>query len=84
MLPYFPPPSNSKLPEDELVEITLCLIPAGWKRMVMCANFKPLEASMEELVEYLKGFERSEIENPPDRNPRKDNSDCPKKTKKNK
>eukprot|EP00957_Ditylum_brightwellii_P182558 13906634-Ditylum_brightwellii.AAC.1 len=52
--------------------------------MMTCANFNPLEASMEELVEYLVGVKRSEIENPPDRNPRKDNSDGPKKTKKNK
>eukprot|EP00957_Ditylum_brightwellii_P116236 8866306-Ditylum_brightwellii.AAC.1 len=84
MLPYFLPPSNSKLPEDKLVEIILCLIPTDWKHMMACANFKPLEASMEELVKCLKGVECSEIENPPDRNPRKDNSNSPKKTKKNK
>ena len=51
---------------------------------MMCANFKPLKASMEELIEYFKGVERSEIENPPDRNPRKNNSNGPKQTKKNK
>eukprot|EP00957_Ditylum_brightwellii_P040735 3083270-Ditylum_brightwellii.AAC.1 len=39
---------------------------------------------MEELVEYLEGVKCSEIKNPPDRNPRKDNSDGPKKIKKNK
>ena len=77
MLPYFPPPSNSKLPEDKLVKIILCLISAGWKHMMMYANFKPLEASMEELAKYLEGVEHSEIENPPDRNPRKNNSDGP-------
>eukprot|EP00957_Ditylum_brightwellii_P123871 9442699-Ditylum_brightwellii.AAC.1 len=83
MLPYFLPPSNSKFLEDKLVKIILCLIPAGWKHMMMCANFKPLEASMEELVEYLEEVERSEIKNPPDRNPRKNNSNGPKQTKKN-
>eukprot|EP00957_Ditylum_brightwellii_P204470 15339411-Ditylum_brightwellii.AAC.1 len=51
---------------------------------MMCANFKPLEASMEELGEYLKGVECSEIKNPPDSNPRKKNSDGPKQTEKNK
>eukprot|EP00957_Ditylum_brightwellii_P009819 740755-Ditylum_brightwellii.AAC.1 len=35
-----------------------------------CANFKPLEATMEELVEYLEGVECSETENPPKRNPK--------------
>eukprot|EP00957_Ditylum_brightwellii_P127883 9752266-Ditylum_brightwellii.AAC.1 len=50
----------------------------------MCANFKPLEASMEELAKYLEGVEHLEIENPPDRNPRKNSSDGPKQTKKNK
>eukprot|EP00957_Ditylum_brightwellii_P141904 10810752-Ditylum_brightwellii.AAC.1 len=35
-----------------------------------CANFKPLEATMEELVKYLKGVKRSETENPPKRNPK--------------
>eukprot|EP00957_Ditylum_brightwellii_P158546 12068362-Ditylum_brightwellii.AAC.1 len=51
---------------------------------MMCANLKPLKASMEELVEYLEGVERSEIKNPLGRNPRKDNSNGPKNTKKNK
>eukprot|EP00957_Ditylum_brightwellii_P039162 2961963-Ditylum_brightwellii.AAC.2 len=32
------------------------------------ANFKPLEATMEELVEYLEGVECSETENPTKRN----------------
>eukprot|EP00957_Ditylum_brightwellii_P081714 6216486-Ditylum_brightwellii.AAC.1 len=84
MLPYFLPPLNSKLPEDKLGEIILYLVPVGWKRTMTCANFKPLDASMEELAEYLEGVERSEIKNPPDRNPRKNNSDGPKKTKKSK
>eukprot|EP00957_Ditylum_brightwellii_P112460 8573801-Ditylum_brightwellii.AAC.1 len=70
MLPYFPQPSNSKLPEDKLVEIILRLIPVGWKRTMTCANFKPLEATMEELVKYLEGVEHSETENPPKRNPK--------------
>ena len=35
-----------------------------------CVNFKPLEATMEELVEYLEGVKRSETENPPERNPK--------------
>eukprot|EP00957_Ditylum_brightwellii_P075890 5768275-Ditylum_brightwellii.AAC.1 len=35
-----------------------------------CANFKLLEATMEELVKYLEGVERSETENPPERNPK--------------
>ena len=38
--------------------------------MMTCANFKPLEATMEELVEYLEGVKRSETENPPERNPK--------------
>eukprot|EP00957_Ditylum_brightwellii_P200506 15285624-Ditylum_brightwellii.AAC.1 len=70
MLPYFPQPLNSKLPEDELVEIILRLIPAGWKRTMTCVNFKLLEATMEKLVEYFKGVECSETENPPVRNPK--------------
>eukprot|EP00957_Ditylum_brightwellii_P189987 14463702-Ditylum_brightwellii.AAC.1 len=61
----------------------LCLIPTGWKRTMTCANFKPLEASMEELVKYLEGVERLEIKSLPDRNPRKNNSDGPKSSKKN-
>eukprot|EP00957_Ditylum_brightwellii_P031087 2355050-Ditylum_brightwellii.AAC.1 len=84
MLPYFPPPLNSKLLEDELVEIILQHIPVGWKCTMTCAIFKPLEASMEELIKYLKGVKRLEIENPPGRNPRKNNSNGPKTTKKNK
>eukprot|EP00957_Ditylum_brightwellii_P153887 11713543-Ditylum_brightwellii.AAC.1 len=84
MLPYLLPPLNSKLPEDKLVKIILRLILTGWKRMMTCANSKPLEASMEELAEYREGVECSEIKNPPGRNPRKDNSDGPKKTKNNK
>ena len=70
MLPYFPQPLNSKLPEDKLVEIILQLIPMGWKCMMTCANFKPLKATMEELVKYLEGVKRSETENPPKRNPK--------------
>eukprot|EP00957_Ditylum_brightwellii_P092283 7026118-Ditylum_brightwellii.AAC.1 len=35
-----------------------------------CANFKPLEATMEELVKYLEGVKCSETENPPKRNPK--------------
>eukprot|EP00957_Ditylum_brightwellii_P192751 14676659-Ditylum_brightwellii.AAC.1 len=70
MLPHFPQPLNSKLLEDELVEIILRLIPAGWKRMMTCANLKLLKATMEELVEYLEGVKRSETENPPERNPK--------------
>eukprot|EP00957_Ditylum_brightwellii_P033249 2519514-Ditylum_brightwellii.AAC.1 len=35
-----------------------------------CANFKPREATMEKLVEYLKGVKRSKTENPPERNPK--------------
>eukprot|EP00957_Ditylum_brightwellii_P165701 12614712-Ditylum_brightwellii.AAC.1 len=42
MLPYFPPPSNSKLLENKLVEIVLLLIPADWKCTMTCANFKGL------------------------------------------
>ena len=38
--------------------------------MMTCANFKPLEATMEELVKYLEGVERSETENPSERNPK--------------
>eukprot|EP00957_Ditylum_brightwellii_P206644 15349360-Ditylum_brightwellii.AAC.1 len=33
----------------------------------MCANFKPLGHSTEELVEYLEGVECSENKNPPER-----------------
>eukprot|EP00957_Ditylum_brightwellii_P114399 8721899-Ditylum_brightwellii.AAC.1 len=85
MLPYFSQPSNSKLPEDELVEIDLQLIPAGWKRTMTWANFKPLKHSMEELVEYLAGVECSEIKNPPEKNNRNNNkSSGLKKTKKGK
>eukprot|EP00957_Ditylum_brightwellii_P136162 10384585-Ditylum_brightwellii.AAC.1 len=40
----------------------------------MCANFKPLEYSMEELVEYLEGVECSEIKNPPEKNSRNNNN----------
>eukprot|EP00957_Ditylum_brightwellii_P191821 14603034-Ditylum_brightwellii.AAC.1 len=68
MLPYFPQPLNSELPENKLVEIVLQLIPAGWKRKMTCTNFKPCKHSMEELVEYFKGVKCSETENPPERN----------------
>eukprot|EP00957_Ditylum_brightwellii_P090581 6898797-Ditylum_brightwellii.AAC.1 len=84
MLLYFPPPLDSKLPEDKLVEIVLCLIPVGWKRTMMCANFKPIEHSMEELVEYLEGVEHSENKNPPKRSNWINNSSGLKKTKKSK
>eukprot|EP00957_Ditylum_brightwellii_P170473 12976190-Ditylum_brightwellii.AAC.1 len=81
----FPQPLNSKLPEDELVEIVLQLIPAGWKRTMMCANFKPLKNSMEELVEYLKGVKHLETKNHLERNNRNNNnSSSLKKTKKGK
>eukprot|EP00957_Ditylum_brightwellii_P137438 10478377-Ditylum_brightwellii.AAC.1 len=85
MLPYFSQPSNSKLPEDNLVEIVLQLIPVGWKRTMTCANFKPLEHSMEELVEYLEGVKCSEIKNPPEKNNQNNNNSYGlKKTKKGK
>ena len=85
MLPYFPQPLSSKLLEDELMEIVLWPIPAGWKCMMMCANFKPLEHSMEELVEYLKGVKRLKIKNSPEKNSwNNNNSSGLKKTKKGK
>eukprot|EP00957_Ditylum_brightwellii_P069883 5307239-Ditylum_brightwellii.AAC.1 len=46
-----------------------------------CANFKPLEATMEELVGYLEEVERSETESPPERNPK---AAAAQKTNKNK
>ena len=53
--------------------------------MMMCANFKPLEHSMEELVEYLKGVKHSEIKNPPEKNNQNNNNSSGlKKTKKGK
>eukprot|EP00957_Ditylum_brightwellii_P140268 10688052-Ditylum_brightwellii.AAC.1 len=39
---------------------------------------------MEDLIEYLEGVKHSEIKNPPDRNPRKNNSDGLQKTNKHK
>eukprot|EP00957_Ditylum_brightwellii_P122952 9374768-Ditylum_brightwellii.AAC.1 len=83
MLPYFPQPSNSKLLEDKIIEIVLQLIPAGWNCTMICANFRPLEHSKEELVEYLKGVKCSETENPSERNcQNNNNSSGLKKTKK--
>eukprot|EP00957_Ditylum_brightwellii_P180571 13755070-Ditylum_brightwellii.AAC.1 len=85
MLPYFPQPSNPKLPEDKLIEIILQRIPAGWKRTMTCANFKPLKHSMEELVEFFKGAKCLEIENPPKKNDQNNNNSSGlKKTKKDK
>eukprot|EP00957_Ditylum_brightwellii_P160511 12219003-Ditylum_brightwellii.AAC.1 len=85
MLPHFLLPSNSKLLEDELIEIILQLIPAGWKYTMTCANFKPLEHSMETLVKYLEGVECSENKNLPKRNNwNSSNSSVLKKTKKQK
>eukprot|EP00957_Ditylum_brightwellii_P065086 4936985-Ditylum_brightwellii.AAC.1 len=50
-----------------------------------CANFKPLEHSMEELVEHLEGVERSETENHPEKNNQNNNNSSGlKKTKKGK
>eukprot|EP00957_Ditylum_brightwellii_P110737 8445196-Ditylum_brightwellii.AAC.1 len=49
-----------------------------------CANFKPLEHSMEELVEYLKRAKFLETENPPKRNNQNNNLSGLKKTKKSK
>eukprot|EP00957_Ditylum_brightwellii_P208197 15356265-Ditylum_brightwellii.AAC.1 len=75
----------AQLPEDELVDIVLWLIPVGWKCMMMCTNSKPLEHSIEELVEYLKGVECLENENSPERsNQNNNNSSGLKKTKKSK
>eukprot|EP00957_Ditylum_brightwellii_P107952 8234713-Ditylum_brightwellii.AAC.1 len=83
LLPYLPQSSNSKLPEDKLVEIDLWLIPVGWKCTIMCANFKPLKHFMEELVEYLKGVKCSETKNPTEINNRNNNNSSGlKKTKK--
>eukprot|EP00957_Ditylum_brightwellii_P140927 10734721-Ditylum_brightwellii.AAC.1 len=86
MLLYFSQPLNAKLPEDELVEIFLQLIPAGWKRTMTCANFKPLKHSMEELVENLKEVKHLETKNPPEWNYswNNNNSSGRKKTKKGK
>eukprot|EP00957_Ditylum_brightwellii_P111908 8534121-Ditylum_brightwellii.AAC.1 len=84
MLPYFPLPSDSKIPEDELAEIVLQLIPVGWKRMMMFANFKSLEHSNEELVECLEGVEGLDNKNPPKRSNQNNNSSGLKKTKKSK
>eukprot|EP00957_Ditylum_brightwellii_P095881 7305477-Ditylum_brightwellii.AAC.1 len=84
MLPYFPLPTNSKQPEDELIEIVIQLILAGWNHTMMGANFKSLEPSMEELVEYLKGVECLETKNPPKRNNWNNNSSGLKKAKKGK
>eukprot|EP00957_Ditylum_brightwellii_P027206 2056526-Ditylum_brightwellii.AAC.1 len=67
------------------MEIVLQLIPAGWKCTMTCANFKPLEYSMDELVEYLEGVECLEIEGPPEKNNwNNNNSSGLKKTKKGK
>eukprot|EP00957_Ditylum_brightwellii_P089582 6823152-Ditylum_brightwellii.AAC.1 len=84
MLLYVTLPLDSKLPEDKPLKIVLQLIPAGWKCTMICANFKPLEHSMEELVEYLKGVEYSENKNPPKRSNWNINSSGLKKAKKSK
>eukprot|EP00957_Ditylum_brightwellii_P166146 12648981-Ditylum_brightwellii.AAC.1 len=50
-----------------------------------CANVKPLEHSMEELAEYLKGVKHLETKSSPERNNgNNNNSSGLKKTKKGK